>query len=145
MKKSNIAFGLITVALVFAVASCDGRPDRSDFGNKMFSKFDTDNDNFVDKTEYFAISTGRFERADDNKDDKVSQKESKNTFIAKKFPSKAEQWFNDSDINKDGYISNMEMREKSKAEFFKQDTNSNGKLSKDEMHTYRKSMRTSHE
>lgn len=145
MKKRYLVIGFVAISVVLGVTACGGKARHAHFGDKMFSKFDTDKDGFVDKTEYFAISTGRFERADDNKDGKVSKKESTETFIAKRFPSKIEQWLKESDLDKDGFISNMEMREKSKAEFLKQDTNSDSKLSKEEMSSYRKSLRKSHE
>lgn len=137
MKKQYVLTGLIGIGLLLGVTGCIGKFNSAYFGEKMFSKFDSDKDGYVDKTEYFAISTSRFERADENNDKKVSTKESKNTFIAKRFPKKIEQWFSKSDLDKDGFISYMEMRKNSKIEFFAQDINQDTKLSKEEMSTYR--------
>lgn len=87
----------MTISILIGVTGCSGKFRNGNFVDKMFSKFDEDKDGFVDKTEYFAISTSRFERSDDNNDGKVSKKESLDTFIAKRFPSKVKKWFKNSD------------------------------------------------
>ncbi len=138
MTKRSLIIGLVVIGAI-ATVGCFGKfknmPDR------MFSKFDEDKDGFVDKTEYFAISESRFKRNDDNDDNKVSMKESKDNFIAKRFPEKMDKWFNESDLDHDGFVSHMEMRKKSKNEFFAQDVNTDGKLSKKEMKDYKTSQR----
>ncbi|MEA1880483.1 MAG: hypothetical protein U9N11_07560 [Campylobacterota bacterium] len=135
MKK--IIIGTVAViGLAFVVNGCS----KGNMGDRMFSKFDSDSDGFVDKTEYFAISSARFERADDNNDEKVTQKEINDTFIAKKFPKKVATWLKESDLDGDNTVNYMEMRKKSKGEFDAQDTNKDGKLSLVEMKEYRAKM-----
>lgn len=141
MKKRNLVIGLVVTAIVVSSTGCVGKFGKGNFANKMFSKFDDNKDGFVDKTEYFAISTSRFKRADNNGDKKVSKEESKDTFIAKRFPSKIEKWFTRNDIDKDGFISYDEMREDSRKEFLAQDINNDSKLSQSEMNKYRNDKR----
>ncbi len=141
MKKRNLVIGLVVTAIVLSSTGCAGKFGKGNFADKMFSKFDDDKDGFVDKTEFFAISTSRFKRTDDNGDSKISKKESQETFIAKRFPSKIKKWFIRNDTNKDGFISSDEMREDSRKEFLAQDINNDSKLSQTEMTKYRNDQR----
>lgn len=143
MTKKSLIIGLVAISIM-ATVSCSGKyRGYKNMSKTMFNKFDEDKDGFVDKTEYFAISENRFKRSDDNDDNKVSLEESKDTFIAKRFPEKIAKSFNESDSNNDGFITHMEMKEKSKNDFFAQDANSDGKLSKKEMKDYRTNKRFS--
>lgn len=141
MKKSTLVLGLVSMGILLGVSGCAGKFGHGNYENKMFSKYDKNQDGFVDKNEYFAVSSSRFERADTNNDGKVSKEEAQNTFIAKIFPEKIETWFNETDLNKDGYISYKEMKQKSKNEFLAQDINNDGKLSKEEMNQYKSTQR----
>lgn len=135
MKKLIIGT-LVIAGIALVVSGCS----KGNMGDKMFSKFDSDSDGFVDKTEYFSMSSGRFDRADTNDDKKVTIEELKDTFIAKRFPKRVDIWFEKSDLDGDNTVSYMEMRKKSKSEFDAQDTNEDGKLSLVEMKGYRAKM-----
>lgn len=108
MKIKFLFINILIVSMLLSMIGCVGKfgggfgGER--FKDKMFLKYDSDNDNYVNKTEYFLVFEARFKRSNDNKDSKVSKEESANTFITKRFPDKINKFFTKSDTNKDGYF-----------------------------------------
>lgn len=134
MKITTMLIGALAISGLFLATGCS----KEDFGSRMFSKFDTNGDNFVSKPEYINVSTSRFEKVDDNNDNKVTLKEAMENRFAKKMPEIIKSIFNKYDTNQDGIVEKNEMLQISEKEFITIDTNKDSKLSQDEMKIYRK-------
>ena len=137
MKKRNLVIDSIVIASALFSTGCAGKFSPNKMGDKMFSKYDTNEDGFVNKKEHLEIALNRFDRADDNEDKKVTNDEIKDTRFGKIFPSLIENYFKKNDLDNDGVVIKAEIISNSKNEFIKSDINRDSKLSKDEMKEYR--------
>jgi len=137
MKKRNLVLGTLVIATALFSTGCAGKFSKGDFGNKMFSKYDTNEDGFLNKKEHLEIALNRFNRADDNEDAQLTKEEITDTRFGKIFPGIIENFFKKNDLDKNGVVTKAEIISNSKDEFIKSDINNDSKLSIDEMKEYR--------
>jgi len=137
MKKRNLVLGTLIITSALFSTGCAGKFSPSKMGDKMFSKYDTNKDGFVNKKEHLEIALNRFNRADDNEDAQVTKEEITNTRFGKIFPDMVENFFKKYDLDKNGVVSKAEIISNAKDEFIKSDKNKDNKLSKNEMKEYR--------
>lgn len=99
MKKRNLVLGTLIIASALFSTGCTGKLTPCKMGDKMFSKYDTNKDGFVNK------------------------KEITNTRFGKIFPDMVENFFKKYDLDKNGVVSKAEIISNAKDEFIKSDKN----------------------
>ena len=137
MKKRDLVTGALVIATVLGSIGCAGKFSHNKIKDKMFLKYDTNKDGYVNKKEHLEIAINRFYKADNNEDGKVTKVEIEYTRFGKIFPSMVENFFKKNDLDKDGVVTKTEIISNSKEEFMKSDINYDNKLSKNEMKEYR--------
>lgn len=142
MKKRYLVLSSIAVVTLIMAVGCDDKFKHGGFEKKMFSKFDANGDGMVNQEEYLNMAVSRFERADENKDDKLSKEELKESRVAKRFPYIIEDYFKRNDTNNDDIISKEELTQGTHKQFKNVDSNNDNQLSAEEMKAHAKSYRT---
>lgn len=137
MKTRNLVIATLVLASVALTTGCGGKYAHGNFGNKIFSKYDRNEDGYINKKEHLSIAMKRFERADDNEDGKVTREELKDNRFTKRFPNLVDNYFAQNDLDNNGSVTKAEIIASTKKEFKLSDTNNDNKLSKNEMKDYR--------
>jgi Ca2+-binding EF-hand superfamily protein len=137
MRIRNLVVGTLLITGVIFTAGCMGKFSHGDIGNKMFSKYDTNEDGYLNEKEYVDVALSRFDRADDNEDGTVTKDELKDNRIAKIIPDFIDNYFKKNDLNSDGIVTKNEIINQTKEDFVSSDIDGDSKLTKDEMKAFR--------
>ena len=137
MRTRNLVVGTLLVTSVVFTTGCMGKFPHADMGNKMFSKYDTNEDGYLSEDEYMSVTLKRFERADSNENGVLTKDELADSRIAKMMPDLVDDYFQKNDENKDGVITQKEITNQTKKDFAIADKNGDSKLTKDEMKNFR--------
>ena len=116
-----------TAATVVAADPKPGRPHQA--GQTYFDKLDTDKDGAVNRDEFMAAQTMRFQALDKNKDGAVSKDE---YTVGNRNQERRAKWFEQMDTNKDGKVEKAEWDAAQEKHFAARDKNKDGKWTKDE-------------
>lgn len=131
MKKSVLAWTF--VAFAGAVGATSSQAVAQD--EALFERLDADKSGDVSFEEFVAVIKGRLEKADTDGDGKLTVEEISATFNGPQAKDQAAALVERFDADKDGTITIAEVEERRKQRFAKLDTNSDGKLVKEEMST----------
>jgi len=137
MTKRNLVIGTVLVSSMVLTSGCAGKFMHGDFSNKIFSKYDKNDDGYVSKKEHFNIALERFKRCDDNDDGQISKEELEDSRISKMMPSFVDNYFKHNDHNNDGFVSKNEIIKQTKVNFEQSDKNKDKRLTKQEMKEFK--------
>lgn len=137
MKVRNLVIGTLVVSSVFLMAGCAGKYYKGNFENKMFEKFNSNDDGYVNEKEYSDVMTQRFDRSDDNEDGKITKEELSESRFMKIMPGLADEYFKTNDLNHDMVVSKSELIKQSRMDFKQADVNNDKLLSSKEMKEYK--------
>ena len=129
--KKLMASSLLIVGLILTVG-CAGKFHKKNFGNFIFERFDTNEDNQLSKKEHLNLAMHRFAMLDENENGTITKKEVESSRISHLMPSFGTFIFRKYDFDGDSKITKAELIEKTKAEFVKVDLNNDDLLSKSE-------------
>jgi len=140
--KIIISVILLSLGLLLT-AGCAGSFSHVNFAKKMYGRYDTNQNGFVNKKEYLNIALKRFDRSDSNNDTKLTKKELENNRFAKMMPSFVDNYFKRNDLNHNGVVTKAELIKETNKDFAKADKNKDDKLTLSEMENFRMEMRFS--
>ncbi len=141
MNRQILISGILLSLSVFLATGCAGRFYHIDFAKKMYARYDTNGNGYVDKKEYLNLSLKRFNRSDRNKDGKITKKEIENNRFAKIMPNFVDNYFKRNDLNHDGIVKKQELIKQTNQDFIKADKNKDNKLTLSEIENFRMQMR----
>ncbi|MCR5858937.1 EF-hand domain-containing protein [Mesorhizobium sp. J428] len=129
MKKSVLAWTFVAFAgAIGATASQAVAQDEA-----RFERLDADKSGDISFEEFVTVVKDRLEKADSDGDGKLTVEEISTTFQGPQAKDQAATLVKHFDADKDGTVTLTEVEERRKQRFAKLDTNSDGKLVREEM------------